>query len=588
MQERLSPLGQRMLRHNPPRYDNIKYRIEQGGENLTENVTVHCGWGRLIMGQTFSSAQGIAESLLDEGEGQRDIAVYVNDPHIVLSYAPQSLFLDPSDTYRLWLNTYRAANMVQRGFLVRRMQTAADADAINALYIKRGMVPSDTSFIHQERHNKTHIFLVAEDCESGEIIGTVMGVNHHEAFGDPEKGASMWCLAVDPQARYPAVGEALVRRIAEHFQVRGLNYMDLTVLHGNVQAKALYQKLGFTRIQSFVLKKKNGVNEALYLGPRPEQHLNPYARIIIDEAHARGIQANILDAEEGYFELSSGSRTIVCRESLSELTSAIAMSRCQNKIVTHKLLAHAGLCTPSFQLAKTPADDEAFLRTHGTIVVKPDNGEQGQGVTVGVTDTDELADAIVRAKHFGERILLESYHPGLDLRIVVIGFEVVAAAIRKPAEVVGDGQHTIRELIEKQSRRREAATGGESRIRIDEETLTCLHQANFTLDSVLMPGHVLRVKKAANLHKGGTIHDCTEQLHPALRRAAVTAARAISIPMVGLDFIVPSPLEEEYVIIEANERAGLANHEPQPTAQKFIDLLFPETAHHSTSSLKNL
>jgi D-alanine-D-alanine ligase-like ATP-grasp enzyme len=69
----------------------------------------------------------------------------------------------------------------------------------------------------------------------------------------------------------------------------------------------------------------------------------------------------------------------------------------------------------------------------------------------------------------------------------------------------------------------------------------------------------------------------TDQIHPALKQAAVSAARAIEIPVVGLDFIVPEIEGPDYVIIEANERPGLANHEPQPTAERFLDLLFPQT-----------
>ena len=76
----------------------------------------------------------------------------------------------------------------------------------------------------------------------------------------------------------------------------------------------------------------------------------------------------------------------------------------------------------------------------------------------------------------------------------------------------------------------------------------------------------------------GTIHDVTDKLDPALRKAAVAAAAAIDIPVTGLDFMVPAPDSPDYVIIEANERPGLANHEPQPTAERFIDLLFPSTA----------
>ncbi len=578
MSDRPGLLEQRLQKHLSPSYESLKSKQERLGEGkLVENATVDCGWGRLIMGQTFRSAKDIAEALLHEAGGRRDIALYVRDPHIVLSYAPQSLFLDPSDTYRLWFNAYRAAHGTPRGFLVRRIQTLQDAHAVNGIYIKRGMVPTDIDLIYQERHARTHTFLVAEDCESGEIIGTVMGINHLEAFNDPEHGSSLWCLAVDPQARYAGVGEALVRRLAEYFQTRGLAYMDLSVLHDNRGAISLYQKLGFQRIQTFAIKNKNAFNAPLFLGPRLVEDLNPYARIIVKEAQVRGIMVKVLDAEEGYFELSSGARSVICRESLSELTSAIAMSRCQNKHVTHKLLAGGGLRTPANRLVDGSAADSEFLARHGAVVVKPDNGEQGEGVTVNVRSEAELTRAIERAKACGGRVLLESFHAGKDLRIVVIGYEVVAAAIRKPAEVVGDGVHDLRTLIEKQSRRRAAATGGESKISLDDETRTCIEEAGLTLESVLPVGQVLPVKKAANLHKGGTIHDVTDELHPLLREAAVTAATLLQIPVVGMDFIVPDPTQDEYVIIEANERPGLANHEPRPTAQKFVDLLFPHT-----------
>ncbi len=88
----------------------------------------------------------------------------------------------------------------------------------------------------------------------------------------------------------------------------------------------------------------------------------------------------------------------------------------------------------------------------------------------------------------------------------------------------------------------------------------------------------MTVRKTANLHTGGTIHDVTSQLNPALSHAAVTAAETLKIPVTGLDMIVSSPADEDYIIIEANERPGLANHEPQPTAECFIDLLYPQTA----------
>ena len=98
------------------------------------------------------------------------------------------------------------------------------------------------------------------------------------------------------------------------------------------------------------------------------------------------------------------------------------------------------------------------------------------------------------------------------------------------------------------------------------------------MEDVPDQGVEIDVRKTANLHTGGTIHDVTDRLHPRLTAAAVEAARALDIPVVGFDFLVPDITGPDYVIIEANERPGLANHEPQPTAERFIDLLFPQIA----------
>ncbi|MBN7735641.1 GNAT family N-acetyltransferase, partial [Klebsiella pneumoniae] len=112
-------------------------------------------------------------------------------------------------------------------------------------------------------------------------------------FHDPENGCSLWCLAVDPQCTRPGVGEVLVRHLVEHFMSRGLSYLDLSVLHDNRQAKSLYAKLGFRALTTFAIKRKNGINQPLFLGPGPQAEFNPYARIIVEEAHRRGIDVQV-------------------------------------------------------------------------------------------------------------------------------------------------------------------------------------------------------------------------------------------------------------------------------------------------------
>lgn len=540
------------------------------------HVVLDCGWGRLLFAHTFSSDPAeLVDELLKEGQQRRDLAMYVADPHVVLNYAPQEVFLDPSHTYRLQLGQLPKEDRPPEGFTIRRIQSRADVDEVNRLYSLHGMKQANADFLCKNFSDRRRVVLVAQ-ANDGRIIGTVTGVDHVETFDDPEMGSSLWCLAVDTNHALPGTGEALVRNLAGRFQGRGRGWMDLSVMHDNTLAISLYEKLGFVRVQSFCIKRKNKFNRTLFTGPDLREDFNPYAKIIVDEALLRGIRVDVINAAGGYFNLIHGGRRIRCRESLTDLTSSVVMSRCADKALCSQMLSKAGVHTPKQMVAGDPEDNAAFLAQFGRIVVKPVDGEQGQGVSVDIRDTTAMKDAIAKARDYG-KVLLEEFVQGHDLRIVVINYKVVAAAIRQPATVVGNGKHTVLELIRRQSRRRMAATEGESQIPLDEETRRCVEDAGSNMDEILPSGRELQVRKTANLHTGGILEDVTGDLHPELVEAAEQAARVLEIPVTGLDFMVKSACQPNYAFIEANERPGLANHEPQPTAQKFIDLLFPET-----------
>jgi GNAT-family acetyltransferase (TIGR03103 family) len=545
---------------------------------MGSDVLLECGWGRLVFGQTFARHEDILAALRAEKSGRRDICLYVRDPHVLVSFAPDELFLDPSYTYRLDLHRYRPRREQVRDVVVRKMREEADADAVNRIYAACGMVTAPSQVLWENQRTKVFTYLVAEDARSGRVLGTVTGIDHSIAFDDPEGGTSLWCLAVDPQCTVPSVGEALVRVLAERYIARSRAYLDLSVLHDNTPAIRLYRKLGFRRVPVFCVKRKNPINEPLFSpGVELVDDLNPYARLIADEARRRGITVEVLDPEWGEMRLSHGGRTVLTRESLSELTTAVAMSRCDDKRVTRRIFTEAGLTVARGQRATGDAEDEKFLAEVGELVVKPARGEQGHGITVGVTSAEHLGRAVAHARHFCPDVLLEECVAGDDLRVIVIDHEVVAAAVRRPATVTGTGRHSIRQLVDMQSRRREAATGGESRIPLDDTTVETVEASGHTMEDVLEAGQSLRVRRTANLHTGGTMHDVTAELHPALADAAVRASTALGVPVTGLDLLVPSVTGPDYVLVEANERPGLANHEPQPTAERFVDLLFPAT-----------
>src|SRR5690606_39966192 len=157
----------------------------------------------------------------------------------------------------------RRRHRAPSALLVRGLGAQPDAEAVTRIYSWHGMVPVSPEFFWSQRDSRTLSVLVAEDAPTGEVAGTVMGVDHVHAFDDPSRGSSLWCLAVDPQARHPGIGEALVRHLAEHYKTRGCAYLDLSVMHDNAPAIALYEHLGFRRVPLLAIKRKDPCSERL-------------------------------------------------------------------------------------------------------------------------------------------------------------------------------------------------------------------------------------------------------------------------------------------------------------------------------------
>jgi GNAT-family acetyltransferase (TIGR03103 family) len=571
---------------------DIRYRLDRGAspslrnwQELSEtdektiqpNAIVKMGWGKLIFGHTFKTNEEIIEAICDEEPEFRNIAFYLRDPHVLLSKAPDRLFLDPSHSYRLWSHEYRPDINRPQGINVRRLNNPNDISQVNIILQSRNMVCAKPEFVLNSYTDRLRTYLVAESINDSRIIGTVTGVDHVEAFNDPENGASLWALAVDPQSQLPAVGRVLAQHLVEHYFTKGRAYVDLSVLHVNTEAIQLYEKMGFQRVPVFCVKKKNMINETLYTPPQPEEKLNPYASIIINEARRRGIYVQIIDDQLGHFQLNYGGKKVSCWESLTDMTSAIAMCRCDDKRLTNRILKNEGLNVPDQFEARQQLSVQSLIEKYGRLVVKPAKGEQGNAVSVDLRTEKDVINAINAAKNVCNDVIIEHLIEGEDVRVVVINYQAVAVAVRKPPVITGTGIHRISELISKYNRRRKAATGGESQVPIDDETKRCLKLSGYTLDDILEAHQNLVVRKTANLHTGGTIHDITDDVHPDITNAAIAASKVLEIPVVGLDFIIPDIHKNEYVIIEANERPGLANHEPQPTAERFIDLLFPQS-----------
>ncbi len=380
---------------------------------------VEVGWGRLIFAHTFLDPNGVAQVLLEEQPNRRDIAFYVIDPQLVLKVAPQDLFLDPSNTYRLDLGKWQGGAGQELPFRITPLERPDDIGAINRIYGSVKMVPVDPDFVWAQRDSQQFQYFVARPHDSDQVLGVVLAVDHVRCFDDLFNSCSLWALAVDPQTQYPGVGMALVRHVVETFRGRGRVLLDLSVLDENEAAAALYERMGFERSAVFAIKRRNQINQPLFTAQQPQEGFNPYATILINEAVRRGIAVEPLDPPRGYFRLSLGNRRVTCRESLTDLTSAIAMCRCADKRLTLDILDRQGLSTPAQIAYRDQTGARAFLQEHQRVVVKPAEGEQGQGVFVDLREEDELWPAIESAGQFSESVLLEQFVEGLDLRIIV-------------------------------------------------------------------------------------------------------------------------------------------------------------------------
>ncbi len=200
------------------------------------------------------------------------------------------------------------------------------------------------------------------------------------------------------------------------------------------------------------------------------------------------------------------------------------------------------------------------------MVVKPLDGNQGKGVAVNVVTREHLDIAYAAAVAISEDVLVEKFIPGSDFRLLVVGNQMVAASRRDPPQVIGDGVHSVRELVEQVNadpRRGEGHATSLTKIRIDEIALARLGVQGFTPDSIPNKGMRVVLRNNANLSTGGTATDVTDDVHPDIVANAVAAAQMIGLDVCGVDVVCDSmlqPLREQGGIVEVNAAPGLRMH----------------------------
>ena len=295
--------------------------------------------------------------------------------------------------------------------------------------------------------------------------------------------------------------------------------------------------------------------------------LGPSTGAIVKAAVARNIPyRRMTEGSMIMFGWGSKQRRIQAAE--MDVTGAIAEAIAQDKQLTKKLLAAAGVPVPMGREVTTPEDAWSAACEIGLpVVIKPKDGNQGKGVTVNITSQEQLQAAYKAATEFGDDILVERYIPGNDFRLLVVGNKLVAAARRDPPHVVGDGSHSIHELVEqvnKDPRRGSGHATSLTKIRFDEIALACLTGQGLHAGSVPIKGQRVTLRHNANLSTGGSATDVTDSVHPEVAARAVAAAQMVGLDICGVDMVCNSilhPLEEQGGgVVEVNAAPGLRMH----------------------------
>lgn len=321
---------------------------------------------------------------------------------------------------------------------------------------------------------------------------------------------------------------------------------------------------------------------------REDERLGPSTGSIVEEAASRDIPWIRLN-RRSLVMLGYGIKQKRIQATVSSLTSNIAVEIACDKEETKNLLDAAGVPVPKGYIVYDEEElQNAVERIGYPIVLKPVNGNHGRGATINVTNWEEAKDALEAAKRISRGVICEKFITGYDFRLLVIDYKLIAAAKRTPACVVGDGKHSIQELIDEVNKDPRRGYGHEkvlTAIKVDEMTLNILKEHNRSLTDVLPKDEIMYLKSTANLSTGGTATDITDLVHPYNVFMAERIARIIGLDICGIDIMAPNltePIKETGgAILEVNAAPGFRMHIapteglPRNVAEPVIDMLFP-------------
>lgn len=356
------------------------------------------------------------------------------------------------------------------------------------------------------------------------------------------------------------------------------------------EAGVFAAKSAFKLVQSLIDNSPYNLDEEVQQMRviRENTRLGPSTGSIVEEAVKRGIPYIRLN-KQSLVQLGYGIHQQRIRATIAGTTSCIAVDIAGDKEETKNLLSAAEIPVPKGIILYSDQNVEDAIDAVGfPFVIKPINGNHGKGATTDITTKEQAEIALIAAREYGRNVICEKFITGFDFRLLVINYKFICAALRTPASVTGDGEHSIQWLIDETNMDPRRGYGHEkvlTQIKFDGFTKKMLDDAGYTLDSVPPKGELVLLKPTANLSTGGTSTDVTDQVHPVNIFLAERIAKIIGLDICGIDIMASdlktSLFENGGAVLEVNAAPGFRMHvEPsrgiaRNVAEPVIDMLFP-------------
>lgn len=323
-----------------------------------------------------------------------------------------------------------------------------------------------------------------------------------------------------------------------------------------------------------------------------DYRLGPSTAAIVKAARARRIPVLRITPTGSLVQLGYGVHQKRILASETSNTSSIAVELCQEKPLTNRMLSAVGVPVPEGQVVRSENDAWAAAQDIGLpVVIKPESGNQGKGVSVNLTTEAAVYKAFTIAEQYDSSVLVEKFIHGDDYRMLVINGKMIAAARRDPAQVIGDGKHTVRELVDlvnQDPRRRPGHSSVLTQIRLDEAAQLVLEQQGITPDSIPEINAKIKLRNNSNLSTGGIASDVTDDVHPRNVQLAELAAQILALDVAGIDVVcqdISRPLGEQGgAVVEVNAAPGLRMHlfpvsgQARDVGTPIVDMLYPDNA----------